>query len=192
MALKSSYQRTVRWTRQGLTEPFKNIVGCCNFTEVKSREVCTVLVDKQLFLKNRMTLPNKRSVGPSSRLKTVDLDYRSSLSLTRLVRFWFKSLQSFTAHDGQFPQGNLFLLAVCTHKVPLYLCSIFCSHSLVQVSTASYRILSHGTRPKLYPVTLNKIINIIDKGFKRRKGETVVKVLRQLVPYRHRTWDTRM
>ena len=130
---------------------FKNIVGCCNFTEVKSREVCTVLVDKQLFLKNRMTLPNKRSVGPSSRLKTVNLDYRSSLSVTRLVRFWFKSLQSLTAHDGQFPQGNLFLLAVCTHKVPLYLCSIFCSHSLVQVSTASYRILSHGTRPKLYP-----------------------------------------
>ena len=153
--------------------------------------MCTVLVDKQLFLKNRTTLPNKCSVGPSNRLKTVDLDYRSSLSVTRLVRFWFKSLQSFTAHDGQFPQGNynLFLLAVCTHEVPLYLCSIFCSLSLVQVSTASYRVLSCGTRPKLYPVTLNKII---DKRFKRKKGETVVKVLRQLVPYRHRTWDTRM
>ena len=107
------------------------------------------------FSKKRTTLPNKRSVGPSSRLKTVDLDYRSSLSLTRLVRFWFKSLQSFTAHDGQFPQGNLFLLAMCTHEMSLYLCSIFCSRSLVQVSTASYRVLSRGTRPKLYPVTLS-------------------------------------
>ena len=98
----------------------------------------------------------KRSVRPSSRLKTVDLDYRLSLSVARLVRFWFKSSQSLTAHDRQFLQGNLFLLAVCTHKVPLYLCSIFCSRSLVQMSTVSYRVFECRTRPKLYPVTLNK------------------------------------
>ena len=54
----------------------------------------------------------KRSVWPSSRLKTVDLDHRLSLSVTRLARFWFKSLQSLSAHDRQFLQGNLFLLAV--------------------------------------------------------------------------------
>ena len=29
---------------------FFNIVGCSNFTEVKSCEVCTVLLDKWLFL----------------------------------------------------------------------------------------------------------------------------------------------
>ena len=69
---------------QGLTEPFKNIVGCCNFTEAKSREVCTVLLDKGLFLKNRTVLPKKSSVWPSSGLKTVDLDYRSSLSVAQL------------------------------------------------------------------------------------------------------------
>ena len=32
-----------------------------------------------------------------------------------------QSLQSLTAHNRQFLQGNLFLLAVCTHEVPLYL-----------------------------------------------------------------------
>ena len=38
---RHSYQCTVRWTIQGLTEPFLNIVGCCNFTEAKIGEVCT-------------------------------------------------------------------------------------------------------------------------------------------------------
>ena len=45
---RPSYQRTVRWTMQGLTEPFKNIIGRYNFTEAKSREMCTVLLDKGL------------------------------------------------------------------------------------------------------------------------------------------------
>ena len=116
--------------------------------------MCTVLLDKGLFLKNRTTLPNKRSVRSSSSLKTVDLDYRLSLSVARLVRFWFKSLQSLTVHDRQVLQGNLFLLAVCMHDVALYLCSIFCTRSLVQFSTASYRVFECGMRPKLYPVTL--------------------------------------
>ena len=89
----------------------------------------------------------KCSVWPSSRLKTVDMEYHSSFSVARLVRFWFKSLQSLTTHDRQFLLGNLFLLTVCTHEVPLYLCFIFCSRSLVQVSTANYRVLSveHAT-----------------------------------------------
>ena len=112
------------------------------------------LLDKGLFLKNRPRLAKKRSVRPSSRLKTVDLDCRSSLLVAQLVRFWFKSLQSLTVHDRQFLQGNLFLLAVCMHDVALYLCSIFCTRSLVQFSTASYRVFERGTRPKLYPVTL--------------------------------------
>ena len=49
------YQCTVhvRWTMQGLTEPF---FGCSNFTEAKTREVCAVLLDKGQFLKNQTTL----------------------------------------------------------------------------------------------------------------------------------------
>ena len=112
------------------------------------------LLDKGLFLKNRPRLVKKGSVRPSSRLKTVDLDCRSSLSVAQLVRFWFKSLQSLTVHDRQFLQGNLFLLAVCTHDVGLYLCSIFCIHSLLQFSAASYRAFGARNTPQLYPVTL--------------------------------------
>ena len=113
------------------------------------------LLDKGLFLKNRPKLVKKRSIRPSSRLKTVDLDCRSSLSVAQLVRFWFKSLQSLTVHDRQFLQGNLFLLAVCTHDVGLYSCSIFCIRSLLQFSAASYRAFGARNTPQLYPVTLN-------------------------------------
>ena len=91
----------------------------------------------------------KRSIWPLSTLITVHLGYCSLLSVARLVRFWFQSLQSLIAHERQFLQGNLFLLAVCTHEVPLYLCSIFCSRNLVQLSTASYLHLERGTHPKL-------------------------------------------
>ena len=127
------------------------------------------LLDKGLFLKNRPRLAKKRSVRPSSRLKTVDLDCRSSLSVAQLVRFWFKSLQSLTVHDRQFLQGNLFLLAVCTHDVGLYLRSIFCTRSLLQFSAASYRAFGARNTPQLYPVTLNlgTYIDLIplEKGF---------------------------
>ena len=43
------------------------------------------------------------------------------------------------------------------HDVALYLCSIFCTRSLVQFSTASYRVFERGTRPKLYLVTLSRV-----------------------------------
>ena len=134
--------------------------------------MCTVLLEKGLFLKNRMTLPKKRSIRPSSRLKTVDLDYRLSLSVARLVRFWFKSLQSLTTHDRQLLQGNLFLLAVCMHDVALYLCSIFCTRSLVQFSTANYRVFERGTRPKLYPVTLMLLTPILVPILEYRQAST--------------------
>ena len=92
---------------------------------------------RRYFSKTERRLQKKkRSVWRSSTLKTVHREYRSSLSVAQLVRFWFKRSQSLTAHNRQFLQGNLLLLAVCTHEVHLYLCSIFCSHSLVQVSTA--------------------------------------------------------
>ena len=112
------------------------------------------LLEKGLFLKNRPRLAKKRSVRPSSTLKTVDLDCRSSLSVAQLVRFWFKSLQSLTVHDRQFLQGNLFLLAVFTHDVGLYLCSIFCTRSPLQFSAASYRAFGARNTPQLYPITL--------------------------------------
>ena len=81
---------------------FLNIAGCCNFTEMKSREVCTVLLDMGLFLYNWTTLAKNHSVWPSSTLKTVHREYCLSLSVAQLVRFWFKSLQSLTAHERQF------------------------------------------------------------------------------------------
>ena len=106
------------------------------------------------FSKTDRCLQKKRSsVRPSTRLKTVDLDCRSLLSVARLVRFWFKSLQSLTVHDRQFLQGNLFLLVVCTHDVGLYLCSIFCTRSLLQFSAASYRACGTRNKPQLYPVS---------------------------------------
>ena len=73
---------------------FLNIVGCCNFTEVKSREVCTVLLEKGLFLKNRMTFATKCSVWPSSTLKTVDMEYYSSLLVA-----WMILVQKFKKFD---------------------------------------------------------------------------------------------
>ena len=53
----------------------------CNFTAAKSHEGCTVLLDKGLFLKNRMTLPEKCSIWSLSRFKTINLDYHTSLSV---------------------------------------------------------------------------------------------------------------
>ena len=35
------------------------IIGCCNFTEAKICEACTVLLGNGLFLKNRMILAKK-------------------------------------------------------------------------------------------------------------------------------------
>ena len=35
----------------GPDEAILNIVGCCDFIEAKRREVCTVVLDKGLFLK---------------------------------------------------------------------------------------------------------------------------------------------
>ena len=104
----------------------------------------------------------KRSVRPSSRLKTVDLDCRSSLSVARLVRFWFKSLQSLTVHDRQFLQGNVFLLAVCTHDVGLYLCSIFCTRSLLQFCAASYRAFGERNTPH---ATVSHNLNLAYRWF---------------------------
>ena len=144
---RPSYQRTVRWTMQGLTEPFlkyhwRKVVRCVQFTgkgviSQKPTEACKKTLRQALeYVKN----------------------CRSGLSLVALGcsagQFWFKSLQSLTVHDRQFLQGNLFLLAVFTHDVGLYLCSIFCTRSPLQFSAASYRAFGARNTPQLYPITL--------------------------------------
>ena len=52
------YKYTVQWTMQGLTEVFFNIVGFCNITEAKSREVCIVYWKGGLFSKTKRHLQN--------------------------------------------------------------------------------------------------------------------------------------
>ena len=46
-----SYQHTVQWTMQGLTEPFWSILGCCNFTEAKSHGCVQFYCIRGLFSK---------------------------------------------------------------------------------------------------------------------------------------------
>ena len=104
---------------------FFNIIGCCNFTEVKSCEMCTVLLDKGLFLTNWTTFATKHFVWLSSMLKTVNLEFCLLLSAARLARFWFKSLQRLTVYAQLLIQGNLSVLIVKNT------CSVFCSYSLV-------------------------------------------------------------
>ena len=118
----------------------------------------------------RKNAPSDPRVGG----KTVDLDRRSLLSVARLVRFWFKSLPRLTVHDRQFLQGNLFLLAVCTHDVGLYLCSIFCTRSLLQFSAASYRAFGARNTPQLYPVTLS-LLNDLASAVSKQCEDTWTK-----------------
>ena len=103
----------------------------------------------------------KRSVWPSSTLKTVDLGYRSSLSVSWIVRFWFKSFQNSTIHKTSLVQGSLLLQAVYTHKVPLCLCSIFLSRSQVRFSTARYHTFRAWTTPRTISRNLNTIILLV-------------------------------
>ena len=132
----------------------KNIVGCCNFTEAKSREVHVYSFTGQGVVSQKPNDTSKKTLCLALEVKTVNLDCHLLLSVARLVRFWLKSLQNLTTHNKQFLQGNLFLLAVYMHDVALYLCSIFCSRSLVEFNTVSYHVFECGTRPNLYPVTL--------------------------------------
>lgn len=50
---RPSYQLMYGQCRWG---HFWNFVDCCNFTEVESREVCTVLLDKELFSQTEQCL----------------------------------------------------------------------------------------------------------------------------------------
>ena len=65
-------------------EPFFNIVGCCNFTEAKSREVYTVLLVISLKLNDAC---KKMLHLALSTLKSFYLEYCSALLAAQLVRF---------------------------------------------------------------------------------------------------------
>jgi len=108
------------------------------------------LLDKGLFLKNRPRLAKKRSIRPSSRLKTVDLDCRSSLSVARLVRFWFRSLQSLTVHDRQFLHYKVtssFWLCVRTIWVSICAPGSFVHVVYCNLPLRVIALLEHGTPP---------------------------------------------
>ena len=104
-------------------------------------------LDNGLFLKNQTTFGTKRSAWPSSMMITVDLEYCLLLSVAWMFRFWFKSLQNSTVHKRSLVQGSLFLLAVYTYDVPLYLCTVFSSHRQVRLSIASYCVWSANHTP---------------------------------------------
>ena len=106
----------------------------------------------------QLMFATKRSIWPSSMLKTGDLEYRSLLLVAWMVRFWFKTLQNSTIHKKKLVQCSLFLLTVYMDEVPLYLCSIFCSHSQVRLSIASYRILLCTSLPLLQTIVFSLII----------------------------------
>ena len=90
-----------------------------------------------------------------STLKIVDLGYRLSLSVACMVRFWFISFQNLTVHKTSLVQVSPFLLAVYTHDMPLCLCSVFCTRSQVQLSTARYHTFGARTTPRTVSRNLN-------------------------------------
>ena len=136
---------------QGLTEPFFEYHSMLQFYRGKKSWSAYSLPENGLFLKNWTTFATKRSVWPSNMLKTVDLGYRLSLLVAWMVRFWFKSFQNSTVHKTLLVQGNLFLLALYMHEVPL------CAPSFVAVVKAPRDIvhLERGPHPELYPITLS-------------------------------------
>ena len=98
--------------------------------------------------------------------------------------------------------GRFVLPVMCTHLAAilewttgltfsaLKIIFMACNKIFLQYIEASCPVNYKLT--KVHPKILNKIVDIIDKRFKRRKRETVVKVLRQLVSLGHRTWDTKL
>ena len=123
-------------------------------TSCNSWDVYSFIRQFFYFSKIEQCLERNTPSGPQ-----VHLNCPSGVSFVALScslpRFWFKSLWSLTDHKRQFLQGNLFLLAM--HEMPLYLCSIFCSRSLVQLSAVSYHVWSAEHAPNcIYPVTLRK------------------------------------
>ena len=93
---------------QGLTGPFFKYHI---LQRRKSHEVCTVLLDKGIFLKNQMTFVRKRSVWSSSTLKTVDLEYPLSLLVAWMVRLCLKFYKVWPhMHNRSYTVTNQFSL----------------------------------------------------------------------------------
>ena len=132
--------------------PDRAILKISNFTAAKSHEVCTVLLDKRLFLKNWMTLPEKRTIWPLSRFKTINLDYHTSLSVVQLVRFWFKSYcpRQTVPTRKPFPSGCVHVhtrcLSICA---PSFVAIVWCKWALWVIAFWAWNT------PQTYPVTLS-------------------------------------
>ena len=93
----------------------------------ESREFCTVLLNKGLFLKNWTSLATKPSIWPLSMSITVDLEHHLSLLVAWMVRFRFKSYQSLTVYVWPLMQGNLSVLTVKnTLSVSLFASCVEC------------------------------------------------------------------
>ena len=122
----------------GPDQAFLNIVGCCNFRKEKSSEVYCFTGQGVISLKANNVCKKKSSIWASSMLKRciVCVECCLLVPVTWLVRFCIKRLQSLTTHNRSFPEGCVYAW------VASLLCSIFCSNSLVQLSTVSYRVFS--------------------------------------------------
>ena len=122
---------------QSLTELFMNIIGCCNFTPAFFLQVWFGFRDNNLLSSKTVHTSwlKKRSIWPLSTLKTVHLGYCSSLSVARLVRFWFKNLQSLTDHkSSSYKVTYSFWLCVHTRCLtvcaPSFVAVIWCNWAL--------------------------------------------------------------
>ena len=173
---RSSYQCTVQY--RGWQSCFLNIVGCCNFTEVKSREVCTLASSpgpdwrglgrrlcvhfcwtRGYFSKSEWCLQQNTLSGHST-LKTVHLEHCLLLLVAWMVRVWFKSLQFH--HVCTTARTIQFLL-----WVSLFSCSVFGSCSLV--------LCNHFVVSKLQPMTAP---HYVSRNLKREgSGELCVQAV---------------
>ena len=104
--------------------------------------VCTVLLDKGLFFKKRMMFAKKkRSVWPSSTLKTGNLEYCWSFWVAQVVRFWFKVYKIWLhMHNCSYKVTNQVLDVKNALRVSLFIfhvwsCSLVsCKHFMVSNS----------------------------------------------------------
>ena len=113
--------------------------------------MCTVY---GLFLKNQTMFAAKHSVWPLSMLKTLNLEYCSSLGVARMLRFWFKSLQNSTVYKKKCSYKVAYSFWLCIHMK----CLSVCAPSFVAAvrCDCALRVIVFGvqTTPNLYPVTL--------------------------------------
>ena len=108
---RHSYQCTVQWTMQGLTETFLNIVGCCNFTEAKIGEVCTGQGTISQKLNNTCKKTKKTKQKKTLHLALSTLKKMSIWSIVH--RFQFLGWSVF---GSKFTKFDRICILVCTRQ----------------------------------------------------------------------------